>query len=75
LVRASTLITHTDPKAEFGAFAVALAAQMGRRMDRVPGEDFLAQLRLERFQPGRIIDASPLTRSTALRGAAEASLP
>jgi ADP-ribosylglycohydrolase len=31
LVRASTRITHTDPKAEYGALAVALAAYMAAR--------------------------------------------
>lgn len=29
-VRASTRLTHTDPKAEYGAFAVALAAQLAQ---------------------------------------------
>ena len=33
LVRASTRITHTDPKAEFGALAVALAAHLASRED------------------------------------------
>ena len=31
MVRAATRITHTDPKAEYGAFAVALAAQLAAR--------------------------------------------
>jgi ADP-ribosylglycohydrolase len=39
MVRAATRITHTDPKAEYGAFAVALAAQIAARgTDVAPGE-------------------------------------
>ena len=38
MVRAATRITHTDPKAEYGAFAVALAAQLAARgADVTPG--------------------------------------
>lgn len=44
LVRVSSRITHTDPKAEFGAFAVALAAQMARQQDTVTGEQFVDEL-------------------------------
>lgn len=44
LVRASTRLTHTDEKAEFGALATALAAHMAARQTRVAGDDFLAQL-------------------------------
>lgn len=44
LVRASTRITHTDPKAEFGAWAVALAAQMARRSERVSSAEYLDRL-------------------------------
>lgn len=45
-VRASTRITHTDPKAEYGAFAVALAARMACGQETVSGNDFLDRLRL-----------------------------
>lgn len=45
LVRASTRLTHTDEKAEFGALAAALAAHMASRQERVAGDDFLAQLK------------------------------
>jgi ADP-ribosylglycohydrolase len=39
LVRAATRITHTDPKAEHGALAVALAAQLASRgVDVTPAE-------------------------------------
>ena len=44
-VQASSRITHTDPKAEFGAYAVALAAQMARQNKIVSGETFLNRLR------------------------------
>lgn len=46
LVRASTRLTHTDEKAEFGALAAALAAHMASRQALpVAGADFLAQLK------------------------------
>jgi ADP-ribosyl-[dinitrogen reductase] hydrolase len=46
LVRASTRLTHTDPKAEFGAFAVALAAHLAgvSTADAPLGEPFLQTL-------------------------------
>jgi ADP-ribosylglycohydrolase len=45
LVRASSRITHTDPKAEGGALAVALAAQMARQDGTVSGDGFVSRLR------------------------------
>jgi ADP-ribosylglycohydrolase len=44
LVRATTQITHTDPKAEYGAFAIALAAQMACAHETASAEQFLSQL-------------------------------
>ncbi len=44
LVRASSRLTHTDPKAEQGAFAVALAAQMARREATISPAMYLSQL-------------------------------
>lgn len=44
LVRASTRITHTDPRAEHGALAVALAAAISAASSPVRGEEFLARL-------------------------------
>lgn len=44
MVRVSTQITHTDPKAEFGALVVAIAAQSARRGEYT-GDDFAARLR------------------------------
>jgi ADP-ribosylglycohydrolase len=43
-VAASTRITHTDPKAEYGALAVALAAQMARRGAPVVPEHYSDEL-------------------------------
>ncbi|MEM7315933.1 MAG: ADP-ribosylglycohydrolase family protein [Planctomycetota bacterium] len=43
-VRASTRITHTDPKAEYGAIAVALAAHFGSNDMAVDGELYREQL-------------------------------
>ena len=45
LVRSSTRITHTDPRAESGALAVALAAQMASQRDVVSGAAFLDRFR------------------------------
>jgi ADP-ribosylglycohydrolase len=44
LVHASTRITHTDPKAEYGAFAVALAAQLARQNGAIPADLFVDRL-------------------------------
>lgn len=45
LVRASTRITHTDPKALHGALAVALAARMARQSEPIDSVRYLALLR------------------------------
>ena len=39
-VRISSRMTHTDPKAEYGAFAIAFAAQMICKNRDTSGEDF-----------------------------------
>ena len=44
IVRASARITHTDPKAEQGGFAVALATQMAAAGDVVAGDEFVERL-------------------------------
>jgi ADP-ribosylglycohydrolase len=44
LVRASTHLTHTDPKAEYGAYAVALAAWMARHGSVISGSAYLQNL-------------------------------
>jgi ADP-ribosyl-[dinitrogen reductase] hydrolase len=45
-VRISSRMTHTDPKAEYGAFAIALAARMICENSAVSGDHFLHQLDL-----------------------------
>ena len=45
LVRAATRITHTDPKAEHGALAVALAAHIGSTGQEVTPGDYARRLR------------------------------
>lgn len=45
VVRVNTRITHTDPKAEYGAFAIALAAYNASQVARTSGDDFLIQLK------------------------------
>ncbi len=45
LVEVNTRITHRDPKAEHGAFAVALAARLARQQPLVSGTEFLERLR------------------------------
>jgi len=45
LVRAATRITHTDPKAEYGALAVALAAHLGAtRAGNIEPAEFLREI-------------------------------
>ena len=44
-VRASTRLTHTDPKAEYGALAVAFAANLACLDATVDGHDFVYKLR------------------------------
>lgn len=44
-VRASTRMTHTDPKAEFGALAVALAARMASECEAINAQAFETRLR------------------------------
>jgi len=45
LVRASTRLTHTDPKAEFGACIVALAARYARSCEQPNPHDFARHVR------------------------------
>ncbi|MGE3410424.1 MAG: ADP-ribosylglycohydrolase family protein [Pirellulales bacterium] len=44
IVRTSTRVTHTDPKAEYGAFAVALAAWLASRSSKVAAREYLGLL-------------------------------
>lgn len=43
-VRASTLVTHTDPKAYRGALAVAVAASMSCSARKIDGEEYYTRL-------------------------------
>ncbi len=45
LVRAATRITHTDPKAEFGALAVALAAHLSAAGTTITPADYAGRLK------------------------------
>jgi len=45
LVRLSTRITHSDPKAEYGAIAVALAARASREAPQADAVAYLSELR------------------------------
>jgi ADP-ribosylglycohydrolase len=46
LIRAVSRITNTDPRAEYGALAVALAAKLSRVREFLPADQFLVQLKL-----------------------------
>jgi ADP-ribosylglycohydrolase len=45
-VRATTRITHTDPKAEFGALAVALAAYLSSLQKTISPQEYLEKFKL-----------------------------
>lgn len=62
-VKASTRITHSDPKAEFGALAIALAAFMAKSHDHVEPEEFCSSL--EKFLPADATEMLSLVRSAA----------
>ncbi|HVA47393.1 MAG TPA: ADP-ribosylglycohydrolase family protein [Pirellulales bacterium] len=51
-VRLSTRVTHTDPKAEWGAMAVALAARAASQTSRVEPHGFASELRRVLDEPG-----------------------
>jgi len=53
LVRAATRITHTDPRAEHGALAVALAAHLASTGQDIAPEDYARQLRELLVDDGR----------------------
>jgi len=53
LVRAATRITHTDPKAEHGALAVALAAHLASTGQDIAPEDYARRLRELLGEDGR----------------------
>lgn len=51
-VRISTRVTHTDPKAEWGAMAVALAARTASQTSQVEPHAFASALRRALDEPG-----------------------
>jgi ADP-ribosylglycohydrolase len=72
LVRASTRLTHTDPRAEGGALAVALAAGVASRRRDVPPDEFrtlvierltAADLARDNGELLRLIDAAAASAS------------
>lgn len=52
LVRASTRLTHTDPRAEAGAFAVAWAAHLASQPEAPSAASFWASLSQSHQEPG-----------------------
>jgi ADP-ribosyl-[dinitrogen reductase] hydrolase len=70
LVRASTRLTHTDPDAEYGALAVAMAAAhgMSRGPTAVNATEFLACLQ-KAIPPGRLTKALDPIPEHLARGA------
>jgi len=69
LVRASARITHTNPKAEYGALAVALAAKLSRVREFAPVDQFLAQFQLFLTGEGdEIISLLSAAASSAKKG-------
>lgn len=68
-VRASTRITHTDPKAEYGALAVALAALMARQNHKVTPEHYLRELQtILEGQGGELLELIASAVASAGRG-------
>lgn len=69
-VRESTRITHTDPKAEHGALAVALAAKMASTGDDVSGAVYLEELtRFVDSGSGELLELVGRAVQSAERGA------
>jgi ADP-ribosyl-[dinitrogen reductase] hydrolase len=69
LVTVTTRITHTDPKAEYGALAVALAARHARRNPLPRGDVFLEELR-NTLPPGAQAEFLPLIESAVASASA-----
>jgi len=61
-VRASSRLTHTDPKAEYGAIAIALAAREASRNDAVNADQWLELV--SQSLPGDAAELLELLRST-----------
>ena len=63
-VRASSRLTHTDPKAEFGAVAVALAAHEASRNEKVDAGRWLKLV--SQLIPGDVTELLDLLRSAVI---------
>jgi len=72
LVRASTRITHTDPKAEWAALAIAWAGHVASSACRVEAGDFLSGLRTalgeDAAAAGELLDLLERAAASAFRG-------
>lgn len=72
MVRAATRITHTDPKAEYGAIAIALAAQLAARGTTITPAEYLDVLRQQVEDAGFIALIAGVTESV-FRGESSAA--
>ena len=63
-VRASSRLTHTDPKAEFGAVAVALAAHEASRNEKIDADRWLKLV--SKSMPGYATELLDLLRSAVI---------
>jgi ADP-ribosylglycohydrolase len=70
LVAASTRVTHTDPRAEYGALAVAVAARAARLPQLPTSSQFLDEMErlLSNDAASELIDTSRRAAASAARG-------
>ena len=69
LVRASTRLTHTDPKAEQAALAAALAAHHAATHHKIDPQAYLAQIAAALAQEGKeLMDQLRAAQTSAARG-------
>jgi len=72
LVKASTRITHTDPKAEWAALAIAWAAHVASVAHCIEPADFLSGLRVvlgeDATTAGELLDLLECAAASAIRG-------
>ena len=73
LVRLATRITHSDPKAEYGAIAVALAARVARQTREADARAYLSELRaILPCEADELIDRLGEAAASAAAGASTA---
>jgi ADP-ribosylglycohydrolase len=68
IVEASTIMTHSDPKATCGALAVALAAHYARRTPAPSASEFLSLLREKLPNAGEMLSLLEQAAESAARG-------